>query len=94
MPAPLCCLADLKQTRRSVSLAGCRPTERWSTDCIGPITRSVSHAALMLSVMHGFDPKDPDSSRSAEAPCGPLESLQRVTVGLPAVRELGAATGR
>jgi aspartyl-tRNA(Asn)/glutamyl-tRNA(Gln) amidotransferase subunit A len=83
MPASLCGLVGLKQTHGLVSLAGCMPTGTWSTDHIGPITRYVADAALMLSVMQGFDARDPDSSRQEAAPCGPLESLQGVTVGLP-----------
>jgi len=54
MPASLCGLVGLKQTHGLVSLAGCVPTGTWSTDHIGPITRSVPDAALMLSVVAAF----------------------------------------
>jgi aspartyl-tRNA(Asn)/glutamyl-tRNA(Gln) amidotransferase subunit A len=37
----------------------------------------------MLSVMQGFDSKDPDSTTREAAPFGALESLQGVSVGLP-----------
>jgi hypothetical protein len=87
-------LVDLKQTRAIGRPGGMRADWDMVDRRYRTHTRSDSHTALMLSIMHGFDPKDPDSSRWAEAPCGPLESLQGVAVGLPAVRELGAATGR
>jgi aspartyl-tRNA(Asn)/glutamyl-tRNA(Gln) amidotransferase subunit A len=59
------------------------PTGTWSTDHIGPLTRTVADAALMLSILQGFDPKDPDSSDHVAPPFAALESLQGVTVGVP-----------
>jgi aspartyl-tRNA(Asn)/glutamyl-tRNA(Gln) amidotransferase subunit A len=83
MPAALCGLVGLKQSHGLVSLAGCMPTGTWSTDHIGPLTRTVADAQLMLSILQGFDPKDPDSSDRVAPPFGTLSSLQGVTVGLP-----------
>ena len=59
MPAALCGLVGLKQTHGLVSLSGCVPTGTWSTDHIGPHTRTVRDATLMLELMLGFDSGDP-----------------------------------
>lgn len=58
MPAALCGIVGLKPTFGLVSLYGgvmlC-----WSLDHLGPMTRSVADAAVMLNVLAGYDPRDP-----------------------------------
>ena len=83
MPASLCGLVGLKQTHGIVSLKGCVPTGTRSTDHIGPMTRTVADSALMLSVMQGYDPGDPDSTPRMPDPYPPLDNLQGLTVGIP-----------
>jgi aspartyl-tRNA(Asn)/glutamyl-tRNA(Gln) amidotransferase subunit A len=83
MPAALCGLVGLKQTHGLVSLSGCVPTGTWSTDHIGPHTRTVRDAQLMLELMLGFDSTDPDSVATAAMPTQPLHDLTGVTVGVP-----------
>jgi aspartyl-tRNA(Asn)/glutamyl-tRNA(Gln) amidotransferase subunit A len=83
MPAALCGLVGLKQTHGLVSLTGCVPTGTWSTDHIGPHTRTVQDAKLMLELMLGFDASDPDSLSSPAAPAEPLPDLSGITVGVP-----------
>ncbi len=83
IPAALCGLVGLKQTHGVVSLSGCIPTGTWSTDHIGPLTKTVADAALMLSVMQGYDPMDPDSTPHMPDVCDPIPSLSGLKLGLP-----------
>jgi Asp-tRNA(Asn)/Glu-tRNA(Gln) amidotransferase A subunit family amidase len=57
MPAAQCGIVGLKPTYGLVSLAGCFPLS-WTLDHLGPMTRSVADAALMLNVLAGYDPND------------------------------------
>ncbi len=57
MPAALCGIVGLKPTFGRVSLFGAVPLS-WSLDHLGPMTRSVLDAALMLEVLAGYDPRD------------------------------------
>lgn len=66
MPAGLCGLAGLKPTFGLVSGRGA-VTLSWSLDHIGPMTRTVRDAALMLDVMAGRDSGDP---RTRPVPVG------------------------
>lgn len=83
MPASLCGLVGLKQTHGLVSLVGCIPSGTWHTDHIGPLTRTVADAALMLSVMQGYDPRDHDSTPRLPDPYPALDSLAGLKVGVP-----------
>jgi aspartyl-tRNA(Asn)/glutamyl-tRNA(Gln) amidotransferase subunit A len=60
IPAALCGVVGLKPTYGRVSSTGVIPLS-WNLDHIGPLTRTVRDAALMLSVMAGYDPHDPAS---------------------------------
>lgn len=87
----------LKPTYGRVSRQGIVPLA-WSLDHAGPITRSVEDAALVLGVMAGHDPRDPQSL-AAEVPdylAALATPLERPRLGLlvdfleraePAVRE-------
>lgn len=66
MPAGLCGLVGLKPTFGLVSARGAVSLS-WSLDHIGPMTRSVQDAALMLDVLAGYDPGD---SRTRQLPPG------------------------
>jgi aspartyl-tRNA(Asn)/glutamyl-tRNA(Gln) amidotransferase subunit A len=68
-PASLCGVTGLKPTYGRVSRYGLVAYGS-SLDQIGPLTRSVADAALMLNVMAGHDPKD---STSVEAGLAPQE---------------------
>jgi aspartyl-tRNA(Asn)/glutamyl-tRNA(Gln) amidotransferase subunit A len=59
-PAAYCGIVGLKPTYGRVSTRGAIPLS-WSLDHIGPITRTVSDAALMLQVIAGYDSQDPGS---------------------------------
>ena len=56
-PAGYCGIVGLKPTYGRVSTSGVIPLS-WSLDHLGPITRSVTDAALMLQVIAGYDAQD------------------------------------
>lgn len=60
IPASCCGIIGLKPTHGRISKFGCFPLA-WSLDHIGPMTKTVSDAALLLEVLSGYDPKDPTS---------------------------------
>lgn len=61
-PAALCGIVGLKPTYGHISRAGVLPLA-WSLDHVGPMTRTVGDAALMLEAIAGHDPADGTSSR-------------------------------
>ncbi|MBI3825822.1 MAG: amidase [Candidatus Rokubacteria bacterium] len=61
LPAACCGIVGLKPTYGRVSRAGAMPLS-WSLDHLGPMTRTVRDAALLLGIMAGHDPRDPTSS--------------------------------
>jgi aspartyl-tRNA(Asn)/glutamyl-tRNA(Gln) amidotransferase subunit A len=60
-PAALCGLVGLKPTYGRMSKHGVVPLS-WSQDHVGPLTRTVRDAALLLQALAGHDPRDPASS--------------------------------
>jgi aspartyl-tRNA(Asn)/glutamyl-tRNA(Gln) amidotransferase subunit A len=60
IPASLCGVVGLKPTFGRVSLRGVVPLS-WNLDHVGPLTRGVEDAALMLQVLAGYDAQDPAS---------------------------------
>ena len=60
IPACLCGIVGLKPTYGRVSTRGVLPLS-WNLDHVGPLARTVEDAALMLSVLAGFDSHDPAS---------------------------------
>ena len=83
IPASSCGVVGLKPTYGRVSRAGVFP-ESWSLDHVGPITRRVEDAAIMLSVMAGYDELDPTSSQ-ANVPdyLGLDDKIEGVKIGVP-----------
>ncbi|MCH6582372.1 MAG: Asp-tRNA(Asn)/Glu-tRNA(Gln) amidotransferase subunit GatA [Proteobacteria bacterium] len=61
-PAACCGLVGLKPTFGRVSKFGALSLS-WSMDHVGPMTRSVEDAALMLQVLAGHDARDPTCMR-------------------------------
>jgi aspartyl-tRNA(Asn)/glutamyl-tRNA(Gln) amidotransferase subunit A len=59
-PAALCGVVGLKPTYGRISKHGALVLA-WSLDHVGPMTRTVRDAALMLQAMAGHDPRDPAS---------------------------------
>ncbi len=62
IPAALCGCVGVKPTYSRVSRHGVIPLS-YTMDHVGPITRNVRDAALMLGVIAGHDPNDSTSSR-------------------------------
>lgn len=58
IPASMCGVVGLKPTYGRVSRYGCFP-EAWTLDHVGPITASVTDAAIMLDAISGWDVNDP-----------------------------------
>ncbi len=84
IPAACCGVVGLKPTYGRVSRSGILPLA-WSLDHVGPITKGVEDAALLLQVLAGPDPRDlttsalpvPDYSRLLGG------DLKGVRIGLP-----------
>jgi aspartyl-tRNA(Asn)/glutamyl-tRNA(Gln) amidotransferase subunit A len=66
IPAALCGLVGLKPTFGRASLYGA-VTLAWSLDHIGPLTRTVPDAALLLDILAGSDARDPRTRPSTTA---------------------------
>jgi aspartyl-tRNA(Asn)/glutamyl-tRNA(Gln) amidotransferase subunit A len=78
-PAALCGVVGMKPTYGRVSRYGLIAFAS-SLDQIGPFTRSVDDAAVMLSVMGGLDPLD--STSADRAPMEVLSSFDRGVKGM------------
>ena len=83
-PASYCGIVGLKPTYGRVSTSGVAPLS-WSLDHVGPITRTVKDAMLVLQVIAGYDPHDTASIDApvpdyASALKGPTSSLR---LGIP-----------
>lgn len=79
LPACQCGVVGIKATYGRVSIKGVVPLA-WSLDHVGPLTRTVADAALLLHVLAGWEPGDPSTSR-AEPP-GVLSGLDAGIRGL------------
>jgi aspartyl-tRNA(Asn)/glutamyl-tRNA(Gln) amidotransferase subunit A len=62
-PAACCGVVGLKATHGLASIRGIVPLSEFH-DHVGPIARSVADAALVMTVLAGFDPLDPVSIRA------------------------------
>ena len=84
IPASFCGTVGLKPTTGRVSRYGVMPLD-FTLDHMGPLTRSVRDAALVLNVLAGHDPRDPSSSREPVPDYLPAEeaSISGVRLGLP-----------
>jgi aspartyl-tRNA(Asn)/glutamyl-tRNA(Gln) amidotransferase subunit A len=84
IPASFCGITGFKTSYGRVSTRGVVPSA-YSCDTIGPMTRSVEDAALMLQALAGFDPADsitsdapvPDYAASLHA------QLSKIRLGIP-----------
>ncbi|MCH8206722.1 MAG: aspartyl/glutamyl-tRNA amidotransferase subunit A [Chloroflexi bacterium] len=84
IPSTLCGIVGLKPTFGRVSRYGVYPLSH-SLDTVGPMTRTVRDAALVLNVIAGHDPRDPSSSsRPTEDYTASLdEGVRGVRIGVP-----------
>ena len=63
IPASACGIVGLKPTHGLVSKYGCFPLS-WSLDHIGPMTKNVTDAAIMLQQIAGYDVRDTTSIKA------------------------------
>jgi aspartyl-tRNA(Asn)/glutamyl-tRNA(Gln) amidotransferase subunit A len=84
LPAAFCGVVGLKPTYGAVSTRGVIPLA-WSYDTVGPITRSVEDAALVMQQIAGYDPEDPNSiePRAEDNRAGLEGEKSRLRVGVP-----------
>jgi aspartyl-tRNA(Asn)/glutamyl-tRNA(Gln) amidotransferase subunit A len=60
IPAALCGVVGFKPTFGRVSTRGVLPLS-WNLDHVGPIAKTTADAALLYSLIAGYDPQDPNS---------------------------------
>ncbi|HKT38806.1 MAG TPA: amidase, partial [Ktedonobacterales bacterium] len=90
IPSGWCGVTGLKPTYGMVSKAGVIPLS-WSLDHVGPIARTVEDCALLLDVIAGYDPSDPDSvdtpvssyTSALAAASSPDEVIRGMRIGIP-----------
>lgn len=76
LPAACCGIVGMKPTYGLVSARGVVPLS-WSYDHVGPMTRSVRHAAIVLQAIAGYDAGDSTSRELPERDYG--EGLEQDT---------------
>ncbi|MBO0880488.1 MAG: amidase [Mycobacterium sp.] len=84
IPASLCGIVGHKPTHGLVPYTGGFPIER-TIDHIGPMTRTVADAALMLTVLagsDGLDPRQPDALRAVDYRAALTDDVGGLRVGL------------
>jgi aspartyl-tRNA(Asn)/glutamyl-tRNA(Gln) amidotransferase subunit A len=86
MPAAYCGIVGLKPTYGRVSTSGVIPLA-WSLDHVGPMTRTAMDAALMLGVIAGYDPADPNSTNTSvpDYAAGLQAKSSSLRIGIPRV---------
>ncbi len=84
IPASFCGTVGLKPTYGRVSRFGVMPLG-WSLDHMGPLTRTVRDAAIVLDAIAGFDKRDPASSRKPVTPSVPEQGcgIRGWKIGIP-----------
>ena len=82
-PSAYCGTVGIKPTYGRVSTRGVIPLS-WLYDHVGPMTRSVTDAALMLQVLAGYDPEDTNSTDTPVPDfTAALHEKKPMRVGLP-----------
>ncbi|MSO91849.1 MAG: amidase [Rhodospirillales bacterium] len=83
-PASCCGIVGIKPTYSRVSRFGAMPLS-FSCDTVGPLTRTVADAALILQVLAGRDANDPTSSARSvpNYSAGIGKSIRGLKIGVP-----------
>lgn len=83
IPSAVCGIVGLKPTHGRVSKHGVFPLS-WSLDHAGPMTKTVTDAAILLECIAGFDPKDPTTIDKplASYTTGLSEDLKGMVIGV------------
>lgn len=84
IPAALCGVTGLMGTYGRVSRTGVLPLS-WTLDHVGPLTKTVEDAGIMLNAIAGYDPSDPGSADvpSGDANAALVHGVDGVRIGLP-----------
>jgi aspartyl-tRNA(Asn)/glutamyl-tRNA(Gln) amidotransferase subunit A len=84
IPASFCGTVGLKPTFGRVSRFGVASLA-WSLDHVGPLTRNVTDAALVLNAIAGHDPRDPGSVRRdvPDFTAGLEDGVDGLRIGIP-----------
>ncbi|HET8943909.1 MAG TPA: amidase [Dehalococcoidia bacterium] len=84
IPASLCGVTGIKPTFGRVSRRGVIPLS-WSLDHVGPLTRCVEDAAIVLQTIAGYDPDDASSSTEpvSDYTVGLRDGVGGLRVGVP-----------
>ena len=84
IPAALCGTVGLKPTYGRVSRVGVASLS-WSLDHVGPLTRNVTDAALVLNAIAGYDVRDPGSANVVvpDFAAGIDRGVKGLRVGIP-----------
>jgi aspartyl-tRNA(Asn)/glutamyl-tRNA(Gln) amidotransferase subunit A len=85
IPAAFCGTVGLKATHGRISLFGVTPLA-WSLDHIGPLTRTVTDAALMLQALAGYDARDLVSSENPETHKTPTDYTSKLSGDVSGLR--------
>lgn len=84
LPAAYCGTVGIKPTTGRVSRYGVMPLD-FTLDHMGPLTRTVRDAAVVLQALAGYDPRDDSSSRVAvgEYDPGEIPNIKGLRLGVP-----------
>ena len=84
IPASLCGVTGLMGTYGRVSRAGVLPLS-WTLDHVGPLTKTVEDAGLVLNALAGYDPQDPGSADIPVGDCTEslVEGVDGIRIGIP-----------
>ena len=84
VPAALCGTVGLKPTFGRISVHGVFPLAP-TLDHVGPLTRSVADAAIVLEALAGRDPLDPTTAakRTEDFPAGSKAKPRKIRLGMP-----------
>jgi aspartyl-tRNA(Asn)/glutamyl-tRNA(Gln) amidotransferase subunit A len=83
IPSSFCGIVGLKPTHGRVSKYGCFPLA-WSLDHVGPMTKTVGDAAIILEAIAGYDQNDPTTIDLTVAPYSNYlsEDVRGMVVGI------------
>ena len=85
IPASYCGIVGFKPTYGRVSKRGVVPLS-WTLDHVGPLCRTVADAALLLSVIAGYDELDPSTAAIPVAEYGrATEQSSKLRLGIPRI---------
>ena len=84
IPSGLCGIVGMKPTFGLISRYGVHPLS-WSLDTVGPMTRTVLDAAIVMNALAGHDPRDPSSAQTnaEDFTAGIRDGVDGLRIGIP-----------